>query len=43
LTGWDKKRRVVILRRAIQADLALSRNNSEGQLELLLPGQDVQP
>jgi hypothetical protein len=43
LTGWDKKRRVVILRRAIQSDLALSRNNSEGQLELLLPGQDVQP
>jgi hypothetical protein len=42
LTGWDKKRRVVILRRAIQSDLALSRNNSEGQLELLLPGQDVQ-
>ena len=42
LTGWDKKRRVVILRRAIQADLALSRNNSEGQLELLLPEQDVQ-
>jgi hypothetical protein len=33
----------VILRRAIQSDLALSRNNSEGQLELLLPGQDVQP
>src|ERR1700689_2193165 len=42
LTGWDKKRRVVILRRAIQPNLALSRNNSEGQLELLLPGQDVQ-
>jgi hypothetical protein len=32
----------VILCLAIQADLALSRNNSEGQLELLLPGQDVQ-
>jgi len=44
LTGWDKKRRVVILRRATQPqpDQALTRNNSEGQLELLLPGQDVQ-
>jgi hypothetical protein len=44
LTGWDKKRRVVILRRATQPQpgQALSRKNSEGQLELLLPGQDVQ-
>ena len=37
-----QKRRVVILRRAIQPELTPSRNNSEGQLELLLPGQDVQ-
>jgi hypothetical protein len=42
LTGWDKKRRVVILRRAAKSDLALSRKDREGQLELLLPGQDVE-
>lgn len=44
LTGWDKSRRVVIMRRAVKADLALSRNNrdaSEEQIELLMPDQDV--
>jgi hypothetical protein len=42
LAGWDKSRRVVILRRAAKSDVALTRNSAEGQMELLLPGQDVE-
>ena len=45
LSGWDKSRRVVILRRAVKADLALSRktrNEPGEQIELLLPDKDVQ-
>ncbi len=42
LAGWDKSRRVVILRRAAKSDVALTRNSAEGQMELLLPDQDVE-
>jgi len=42
LTGWDKSRRVVVLRRAAKSDVALTRKAAEGQMELLLPGQDVE-
>jgi hypothetical protein len=41
LAGWDKSRRVVILRRKSRSDVALTRNSAEGQMELLLPDQDV--
>lgn len=44
LTGWDKARRVIILRREVKTDLALSRkgSNEQGeQIELLEPDQDV--
>ena len=42
LAGWDRSRRVVILRRAAKSDVALTRNSAEGQMELLLPLQDVE-
>ena len=42
LAGWDKSRRVVILRRAAKSDVALTRNSAEDQMELLLPDQDVE-
>jgi hypothetical protein len=42
LAGWDKSRRVVILRRLTKANLALSRKTKGAQIELLLPGEDVQ-
>jgi hypothetical protein len=42
LAGWDKSRRVVILRRAARSAVALTRNSAEGQMELLLPDQDVE-
>ena len=45
LSGWDKSRRVVILRRAVKTDLALSRKTKNGpgeQIELLMPDKDVQ-
>ena len=42
LAGWDKSRRVVILRRAAKSDVALTRKVTEGQMELLLPDQDVE-
>jgi hypothetical protein len=42
LAGWDKSRRVVILRRAVKSDAAITRNSADGQMELLLPGQDVE-
>jgi hypothetical protein len=42
LAGWDKSRRVVILRRAAKSDVALTRKAVEGQMELLLPEQDVE-
>jgi hypothetical protein len=35
-------RRVVILRRAAKSDVALTRKAAEGQMELLLPDQDVE-
>jgi hypothetical protein len=45
LSGWDKSRRVVVLRRAVKTDLALSRktkNEPGEQIELLMPDNDVQ-
>ena len=45
LSSWDKSRRVVILRRAVKTDLALSRktkNEPGEQIELLMPDKDVQ-
>jgi hypothetical protein len=42
LAGWDKSRRVIVLRRKAKSDVALSRNSAEGQMELLLPDQDVE-
>ena len=42
LAGWDRSRRVVILRRPSRSDVALTRKAVEGQLELLLPEQDVE-
>jgi hypothetical protein len=42
LAGWDKSRRVVILRRTVKSDIAATHKVAEGQLELLLPDQDVQ-
>ena len=42
LAGWDKSRRVIILRRAAKSDVALTRKAAEGQMELLLPDQDVE-
>jgi hypothetical protein len=42
LAGWNKSRRVVILRRAAKPDVALTRKAAEGQMELLLPDQDVE-
>jgi hypothetical protein len=42
LAGWNKSRRVVILRRAAKSDVALTRNSANGQMELMLPGEDVE-
>jgi len=42
LAGWDKSRRVVILRRPAKSDVALTRKVIDGQMELLLPEQDVE-
>ena len=45
LSGWDKARRVVVLRRAVKTDLALSRktkNEPGEQIELLMPDKDMQ-
>jgi len=42
LSSWDKHRRVVILRRAVKTDLALSRKTEDQQIELLMPDKDVQ-
>jgi hypothetical protein len=42
LSSWDKARRVVILRRAVKTDLALSRKTEDQQIELLMPDKDVQ-
>ncbi len=42
LAGWDKPRRVVILRRAAKPDPALTRKTADDRMELLLPGQDVE-
>ena len=42
LAGWDRSRRVVILRRAAKSDVALTRKAVEGQMELLLPDEDVE-
>lgn len=42
LSGWDTRRRVVILRRAVKTDLALSRKTEDQQIELLMPDKDVQ-
>jgi hypothetical protein len=42
LAGWDKSRRVVILRRPAKSEIALTRKAAEGQMELLLPDQDVE-
>ena len=42
LSGWDKHRRVIVLRRAIKADLALSKKTADQQTEILMPDNDVQ-
>jgi hypothetical protein len=42
LAGWDKSRRVVILRRAAKSGVAITRTSAEGQMELLLPDQNVE-
>jgi hypothetical protein len=45
LAGWDKARRVVVLRRSVKTDLAMSRktqNEPGEQIELLMPDKDVQ-
>lgn len=42
LSGWDKARRVIILRRAVKTDLALSKKTEDQQIELLMPDKDVQ-
>jgi hypothetical protein len=45
LSGWDKARRVVILRRAVKTDLALSRKTKSEvgeQFEILMPDDNVQ-
>lgn len=42
LVGWDQSRRVVILRRPAKMEVALTRKAAEGQMELLLPHQDVE-
>ncbi len=51
LSSWDKARRVIVLRRAVKTDLALSRKAKAAlgqaaqlgeQIELLMPDQDVQ-
>jgi hypothetical protein len=42
LAGWDKERRVIILRRKAKTSLALSRKTKNEQIELLLPDEDVQ-
>lgn len=42
LAEWDKSRRLVALRRAAKSDVALTRNSDDGQMELLLPGEDVE-
>jgi len=42
LAGWDKSRRVAILRRAAKSDVALTRKAAEGQMELLLPDRDAE-
>ncbi|MEO7160577.1 MAG: transposase, partial [Polaromonas sp.] len=45
LSGWGRARRVVVLRRAVKTDLALSRktkNEPGEQIELLMPDKDVQ-
>lgn len=51
LAGWDKARRVVVLRRAVRADLALSKKTKPEpgrvstlgeQVEILMPDNDMQ-
>ena len=42
LAGWDKERWVILLRRKAKSSLALSRKTKDEQIELLLPGEDVQ-
>ena len=42
LAGWEKARRVILLRRKAKTSLALSRKTKNEQIELLLPGEDVQ-
>ena len=42
LSSWDKARRVIILRRAVKTDLALSKKTEDQQIELLMPDKDVQ-
>jgi hypothetical protein len=47
LTGWDKHRRVIVLRRKIRTDIALTKASGQdkvkdAQIEILMPNQDVQ-
>ncbi len=45
LSGWEQHRRVIVLRRKIRTDIALTRKQGkalEAQVEILMPRQDVQ-
>ncbi len=42
LTGWERARRVVILRREARTPVALTRRTEKAQIELLLPSTDVE-
>jgi len=41
LTGWERARRVIVLRRIVKGDVALSRQVDDDQIELMLPDQHV--
>lgn len=41
LAGWSKERRVVVLRRRIKRDVALTRGGKEGQQQVLALGWDA--
>jgi hypothetical protein len=42
LSGWSKARRVVVLRRRIKEDIAVTARRDEGQLVLALPHESVE-
>lgn len=40
LAGWSKERRVVVLRRRIKRDVALTRQKEDGAQQVLAPGYE---